>query len=140
MSGSGATVSTVQGFFKLCRPRDESVTMVSYLTGSEFLLFYLQFPCICRCLFGAFLSTTLLVASFPSTVLSSGSSWHHVETIKLPIERLSCCHEDFMCVSHGTNDICLPRCSFLNIQPQRRWGACIYSWFPWGPGAAVLSA
>lgn len=57
--------------------------------------------------------------SFFSVVLSSGSSWHHVETTAANKEALSC-DEDLMCLSHGANDICLPRYCFLNIQPQRR--------------------
>lgn len=40
--------------------------------------------------------------------LSSGSSWQCVETTASNKEALSC-DEDFMCSSHGANDICLPR-------------------------------
>lgn len=56
----------------------------------------------------------LLLLFFFTVVLSSGSSWHPVETTAASKEALSC-DEDLMCLSHDANDICLPR--FLNIQP-----------------------
>ncbi len=49
----------------------------------------------------------LLLLLFSSIVLSSGSSWHRVETAAANKEAFSC-DEDLMRLSHGANGICLP--------------------------------
>lgn len=66
----------------------------------------------------AFVDDVLLLFFF-TVVLSSGSSRHPVETTAASKEALSC-DEDLMCLSHGANDICLPHCCFLNIQPRKQ--------------------
>lgn len=48
-----------------------------------------------------------LFLQFSCIVMSSGSSWHCVETTAANKATFSC-DEDLMCLSDGTNGICLP--------------------------------
>lgn len=88
----------------------------SYLTGFEFelfllFIFYFLFPCNCWCYdqnSGFCWWCWLFFFSYFPPLFCPLALVGIVLKLQQPIKRLFSCDEDLMCLSHGTNGICLP--------------------------------